>query len=133
MTGLSLTHVFVCLETTAYTIDSVSLMIQPRSAVNSGTRVRIHCSVSVSHSNMSDLTHTFQIVQDGNLIYSSNTTEASVEYVLNPARAADSGIYTCRVAVKEKHRTSTKTTLDVTGRAGGEYLFSVYQIKFGEK
>ncbi|TKS91768.1 Platelet endothelial cell adhesion molecule [Collichthys lucidus] len=49
------------------------------------------------------------------LINSSTTTEDKIEYEINPARAADSGSYECRVTVKDKSRASFSQKLTVTG------------------
>ena len=115
------------LETTAFIINSVGLTILPKSTVQSGTPVSIRCHVSVSHSNISQLTHNFQLTRDDALIHSTNTTEDSVVYELNSARAADSGSYECRVRIKDKSNPSNIQTLDVTGRtqeeASGLFFF----------
>lgn len=102
--------------TIAYIIDNVGLTIQPRSTVERGTPVLIGCQVSVSHSNIPDLEHQFQIMKDEVLIYSFNTTNSTVMFELNPARAADSGSYECRVTVKDKSKVSFSERLDVTGK-----------------
>lgn len=104
------------LGTAAYIIDTVGLTVEPRTTVQSGTAVRLRCQVSVSHSNIPHLTHTFQLTRDDVPIYSNNTTKDTVVYEINPARAADSGNYECRVSVKDKSRTSNSQKLDVTGR-----------------
>uniref|UniRef100_UPI0037E9A240 platelet endothelial cell adhesion molecule isoform X2 n=1 Tax=Semicossyphus pulcher TaxID=241346 RepID=UPI0037E9A240 len=98
----------------SYIIDSVGLTIQPSNTVQSGTPVTIHCKVRVSH-NIPNLTHTFLLTRDGITVDSSTTTEDSVEYELNQARAVDSGSYECRVTVKEKSKASSSQKLDVTG------------------
>ncbi|XP_036946015.1 platelet endothelial cell adhesion molecule isoform X2 [Acanthopagrus latus] len=99
----------------SYIIDTVGLKILPSSTVQSGTPVTIHCQVRVIHDNIPNLTHTFQLKQDDYVIHSSTTTEDSVVYELNPARAADSGNYDCRVTVKERSKASFGQKLDVTG------------------
>uniref|UniRef100_A0A672F8T2 Platelet endothelial cell adhesion molecule n=1 Tax=Salarias fasciatus TaxID=181472 RepID=A0A672F8T2_SALFA len=83
--------------------------------VQSGTAVTVRCRVSVSHNDIPHLTHTFQLTQDDVLIHSSTTAEDSIEYEINPARAADSGNYECRVTVKDKSKASNRHKLDVTG------------------
>lgn len=103
---------------TAYIIDTVGLAILPSSTVQSGTPVSIHCRVSVSQDSIRHLTHTFQLRRDNVLIHSSTTPEDSVVYELNPARAADSGNYECRVIVKDKSKATLSQKLDVTGKAG---------------
>ncbi|XP_024128313.1 platelet endothelial cell adhesion molecule isoform X2 [Oryzias melastigma] len=102
-------------EESSYIIDNVGLTIQPRSTIERGTPVLIGCQVSVSHSNIPDLEHQFQIMKDEVLIYSFNTTNSTVMFELNPARAADSGSYECRVTVKDKSKVSFSERLDVTG------------------
>lgn len=104
------------LGSTAYTIDTVRLAISPSNTIPSGNPVSIVCQVSVSHGNIANLTHTFQLKRDDVLIHSSTTTDDTVAYELNPARAADSGNYECRVTVKEKNRNSYVQKLDVTGK-----------------
>ncbi|KAK1876990.1 Platelet endothelial cell adhesion molecule [Dissostichus eleginoides] len=99
----------------SYTIDTVGLTVLPSSTVQSGTPVTLRCQVRVSHDNIPHLTHTFQLSRDDIPINSSTTTEDSLVYELNPARAADSGSYECRVTVKDKSRTSNSQKLDVTG------------------
>lgn len=101
--------------TTAYTIDTVRLIIEPRNAVQTGTAVRLRCQVSVSHSNIPNLIHSFQLTRDDVPIYTNNATEDTVEYKINPARAADSGNYECRVSVKNKAKASNSQKLDVKG------------------
>ncbi|XP_010773042.1 platelet endothelial cell adhesion molecule-like, partial [Notothenia coriiceps] len=98
----------------SYTIDTVSLKILPSSTVQSGTPVTLRCQVRVSHDNIPHLTHTFQLRRDDVPIHSSTTTEDSLVYELNPARAADSGSYECRVKVKDKSRNSDSQKLNVT-------------------
>lgn len=107
--------VSVYLWTTAYTIDTVRLTIEPRNAVQTGTAVRLRCQVSVSHSNIPNLIHSFQLTRDDVPIYTNNATEDTVEYKINPARAADSGNYECRVSVKNKAKASNSQKLDVKG------------------
>lgn len=99
----------------SYIIDRVGLTVEPRNTVQSGTQVRLRCHVSVSHSNIPHLIHSFQFTRDDVPIYSSNVTKDTVVYEINPARAADSGNYECRVAVKDKSKTSISQKLDVTG------------------
>lgn len=103
------------LWTTAYTIDTVRLTIEPRNAVQTGTAVSLRCQVSVSHSNIPNLIHSFQLTRDDVPIYTNNATEDTVEYKINPARAADSGNYECRVSVKNKAKASNSQKLDVKG------------------
>lgn len=102
---------------TAYIIDTVGLSILPSSTVQSGTPVSIRCRVSISHDNIPNLTHTFQIRRDDAVIYSFTSAEDSVTYEFSPARAADSGNYDCRVTVKDKSKASFSQKLDVTGKA----------------
>lgn len=104
------------LGSTAYTIDTVRLAILPSSTVPSGNPVSIRCQVRVSHGNIANLTHTFQLTQDDVVIHSSTTTDDTVAYEFNHARAADSGNYQCRVTVKDKSRNSNVQKLDVTGK-----------------
>ncbi|XP_030592711.1 platelet endothelial cell adhesion molecule isoform X2 [Archocentrus centrarchus] len=112
----SLLHIWHCVGGQgSYIIDRVGLTVEPRNTVQSGTPVRLRCQVSVSHSNIPHLIHSFQFTQDDVPIYSSNVTKDTVVYEINPARAADSGNYECRVAVKDKSKTSTSQKLDVTG------------------
>ncbi|XP_068193167.1 platelet endothelial cell adhesion molecule isoform X2 [Antennarius striatus] len=99
----------------SYTIDTVGLSIKPSSTVQSGTPVIIRCQVGVSLDSIPNLTHTFQFTRDDVVIHSSTTIEDLVEYELNPARAADSGNYECRVTVKDKSKASFIQKLDVTG------------------
>lgn len=107
----------LCLcEPPAYIIDQVGLALLPSNTVQSGTPVILSCKVSVSHNNIPDLTHTFQLTRDSVLINSSTTTEDKIEYEINPARAADSGSYECRVTVKDKSRASFSQKLTVTGK-----------------
>ncbi|XP_023252909.1 LOW QUALITY PROTEIN: platelet endothelial cell adhesion molecule-like [Seriola lalandi dorsalis] len=99
----------------SYIIDAVGLTILPNKTVESGTPVTIRCQVKVSHTNIPNLTHTFQLKRDDVVIHSSTTAEDSVVYELHPARAADSGSYDCRVTVKDKSRTNSSQKLDVIG------------------
>ncbi|XP_026214020.1 platelet endothelial cell adhesion molecule isoform X2 [Anabas testudineus] len=98
----------------SYTIDTVGLTILPSYTVQSGTPVTLRCQVSVSHDNIPNLTHTFQLTRNSFPIFTDTTTEDSVVYELNPARAADSGTYECRVTVKDKSKFSNGE-LVVTG------------------
>uniref|UniRef100_A0A8C2Z0B1 Platelet endothelial cell adhesion molecule n=1 Tax=Cyclopterus lumpus TaxID=8103 RepID=A0A8C2Z0B1_CYCLU len=98
-----------------YTIDVVGLTIRPGSTVQSGTPVTLRCQVRVSHDNIPHLEHEFQLRQDDVLIYSSTTKEDSITYDLDPARAADSGSYECRVTVKDRSKASFSKILEVTG------------------
>ncbi|XP_033501827.1 platelet endothelial cell adhesion molecule isoform X1 [Epinephelus lanceolatus] len=99
----------------SYIIDDVGLTVLPSNTVESGTPVTLRCQVKVSHDNIPNLEHTFQLTQDDSPIHSVTTTKDSVVYELNPARAADSGSYECRVTVKDKSKTSRSQKLDVTG------------------
>ncbi|XP_060946069.1 platelet endothelial cell adhesion molecule isoform X1 [Limanda limanda] len=100
----------------SYFIDAVGLTVLPSSTVESGTPVTIHCQVTVnSEKNLPNLTHTFQLKKDDTPIHSTITTEDRVVYNLNPARAADSGTYECRVTVKDKSKSSFGEKLDVRG------------------
>ncbi|XP_068435497.1 platelet endothelial cell adhesion molecule isoform X2 [Clinocottus analis] len=111
-----LLHFWLCARGQSfYTIDVVGLTILPSSTVQSGTAVTLHCKVKVSHDNLPHLEHEFQLRQDDVLVYSSTTEEDSITYELDPARAADSGSYECRVKVKDKSKASFSNKLDVTG------------------
>ncbi|KAM9392512.1 platelet endothelial cell adhesion molecule isoform 2-T2 [Pholidichthys leucotaenia] len=113
---LSLLHTWQCAKgESSYIIDKVILTLQPSKIVQSGTVVKLRCQVSVSYSNIAHLTHLFQLKRDDVLIHSSNTTEDTVTYELNPARVADSGSYECGVTVKDKNRVSPSQRLEVTG------------------
>ncbi|XP_028267630.1 platelet endothelial cell adhesion molecule [Parambassis ranga] len=113
---LSLLNAWLCARgQSSYIIDTVGLTILPSSTVPSGTLVTIRCQVSVSHSDIPHLDHIFQLQRDDVPIHTYNTTEDSVEYEINPARAADSGSYECRVTVKDKSKASVSRRLDVTG------------------
>ncbi|XP_070703754.1 platelet endothelial cell adhesion molecule [Pempheris klunzingeri] len=112
----SLFHFWQCARVqSSHIVDTVSLTILPSSTVESRTPVTLHCQVRVIHGNVSQLTHTFQLTRDDVPIHSSTTTEDSVVYILNPARAADSGSYECRVTVKNKSKASYSQKLHVTG------------------
>lgn len=110
------------LEPTAYIIDTVDLTIVPGRTVESGTPVTLHCQVIVSHDNTIHLTNTFQFMQDDILVHTYTTTEDTVLYELNPARAADSGNYECWVTVKDKSKSSNGEKLTVTGRGERDSL-----------
>ncbi|XP_041831004.1 platelet endothelial cell adhesion molecule [Melanotaenia boesemani] len=99
----------------SYIIDTVGLTILPRSTVQSGTQVSIGCQASVILSNISHMTYHFLLTRNDVPIHSYNTTEDSVVYELNPARAADSGNYECQVTVKDKSKRSIIQKLGVTG------------------
>lgn len=92
----------------------------------------IRCQVSVSHDNIPDLTHTFQLRRDHILVHSSTTADDSVVYKLSPARVADSGNYECRVKVKDKSKACFGQKLDVTGkkRRGNKTFLKVGFICF---
>lgn len=110
---------FVCLchsEPAAYIIDTVGLTIQPGNTVQRGTRVTLGCRVSVSHDNIPNLNNTFQFTRDSITILTYTTTEDSHLYELNSARAYDSGLYECRVTVKNKRKISNREELIVTGK-----------------
>ncbi|KAM9843991.1 platelet endothelial cell adhesion molecule [Aulostomus maculatus] len=98
-----------------FTIDQVGLTILPRSTVESGIRVTLRCDVIVSHDNTIELTHTFKFTRDDIPVHSSTTTEDFAVYELDPARAADSGSYECRVTVHNKSKSSYTQKLNVTG------------------
>ncbi|KAF1379306.1 hypothetical protein PFLUV_G00174720 [Perca fluviatilis] len=111
-----LLHYWQCARgQSSYTIDSVGLIIRPSSTVQSGTPVTLRCQVKVSHDNIPHLNHTFQLTLDDIPVHSSSTEEDTVVYELNPARAADSGSYECRVTVKDKSKASSSQKLYVTG------------------
>ncbi|XP_031718065.1 platelet endothelial cell adhesion molecule isoform X2 [Anarrhichthys ocellatus] len=99
----------------SYTIDTVDLTLLPSSTVQSGTPVTLCCQVRVSHDNIPHLKHAFQLRQDDILFYSSTTKEDSITYKLDPARAADSGSYECRVTVEDKSKSSSGKKLVVAG------------------
>eukprot|EP00066_Takifugu_rubripes_P012824 XP_011602090.1 PREDICTED: platelet endothelial cell adhesion molecule-like isoform X1 [Takifugu rubripes] len=99
----------------SYIIDTVGLAILPSTTVPSGTPVNIVCKVIVIHDITQNLNHTFQISRHDATIYTFTTKEDTLTYKLNPARAADSGSYQCRVMVKEKSKSSFSQKLVVTG------------------
>ncbi|KAM7386645.1 hypothetical protein PAMA_009318 [Pampus argenteus] len=111
----SLLHFWQCARgQSSYIIDSVDLTIIPNGTVQSGTPVTLFCRVIVSHDNSIHLTNTFKFTRDDILIHSETTKEDTVQYDLNPARAADSGNYECQVTVKDKRKSSI-SQLTVTG------------------
>uniref|UniRef100_A0A3Q2UMB6 Platelet endothelial cell adhesion molecule n=1 Tax=Fundulus heteroclitus TaxID=8078 RepID=A0A3Q2UMB6_FUNHE len=99
----------------AFVIDSVGLTIQPKNNVQSGSTVTIRCQARVSFSNISQIHHLFEIFRNDVQIHTANTTKDSLDYVIDPARVADTGRYHCQVSVKNKHKSSTNWMLDITG------------------
>lgn len=98
-----------------YTIDGVGLTVLPERTVETGTHVTFRCQVNVSRGDNHDLTHTFVFIRDDLQVHTATTTDSTVDYQLSPARAADSGVYECRVTVKEKSKSSFGQRLEVTG------------------
>lgn len=98
-----------------YTIDDVSLTVLPKSTVETGTPVTFRCQVLVSRNDDLNLTHTFVFIRNDMEVNTTTTTDSTVDYQLNPARAADSGVYECRFIVKEKRKTSLAKGFEVTG------------------
>ncbi|XP_055753723.1 platelet endothelial cell adhesion molecule-like isoform X2 [Salvelinus fontinalis] len=98
-----------------FTIDSVTLKLDPSGEVTSGTLLDLNCEVSVSHDQSHPLTHSFNFLRDDVLVYSKNTTEPAVLHQLTPARAANSGTYKCQVIVQDKSKGSRTHRLTVTG------------------
>ncbi|KAK6311919.1 hypothetical protein J4Q44_G00175830 [Coregonus suidteri] len=98
-----------------FTIDSVTLKLNPSGEVDSGTFVDLNCEVSISHDQSHPLTHSFNFLRDDVLVYSKNTTEPAVLHQLTPARAANSGAYECRVIVQDKSKGSRTQRLTVKG------------------
>lgn len=98
-----------------FTIDSVTLKLDPSGEVTSGTLMDLNCEVSVSHDQSQPLTHSFNFLRDDVLVYSKNTTEPAVLHQLTPARAANSGTYKCQVIVQDKSKGSSTHRLTVTG------------------
>ncbi|XP_053194392.1 platelet endothelial cell adhesion molecule [Scomber japonicus] len=114
----SLLHFWQCARVQSlFIIDGVELTIEPGRAVESGTPVTLRCQVSVSSKKEISLSlrNTFKIIQNGITVYSNTTTEDTLLYELNPARAADSGGYECEVTVNEKTRSSPEEKLIITG------------------
>lgn len=123
----------VCLchfKPTAYIIDTVGLTILPSNTVQSGTLVTLRCQVSVSHDNIPNLNHTFQFTRNSIPIFTDTTTEDSYVYKLNSARAFDSGLYECRVTVKDKNKVGNFIELSVTGKVGFIYFQLVSFVCF---
>ncbi|XP_075879958.1 platelet endothelial cell adhesion molecule isoform X1 [Nelusetta ayraudi] len=102
-------------EQSWYTIDDVSLTVLPKSTVETGTPVTFRCQVLVSRNDDLNLTHTFVFIRNDMEVNTTTTTDSTVDYQLNPARAADSGVYECRFIVKEKRKTSLAKGFEVTG------------------
>lgn len=98
-----------------YTIGDVGLTVLPESTVETGTPVTFRCQVRVSRNDDHDLTHTFVFIRNDLQVYTTTTTDSTVDYQLSPARAADSGLYECRVTVKEKSKSSFGKIFEVTG------------------
>ncbi|XP_029492363.1 platelet endothelial cell adhesion molecule isoform X1 [Oncorhynchus nerka] len=98
-----------------FTIDSVTLKLDPSGEVTSGTLMNLNCEVSVSHDQSHPMTHSFNFLRDDVLVYSKNTTESAALHQLNPARAANSGTYKCQVIVQDKSKGSRTHRLTVTG------------------
>ncbi|XP_076153840.1 platelet endothelial cell adhesion molecule isoform X1 [Alosa pseudoharengus] len=113
---LLLWHVDEAQLSSAFTIDQVNLTLVPGPAVETGTNVRLLCHVQVSHSSEQRLVHSFSfLLNQGQVIYAKNSSDSQVEYSLTPARAANSGRYTCHVQVLEKERSSQEQRLTVSG------------------
>ncbi|XP_062875009.1 platelet endothelial cell adhesion molecule isoform X2 [Trichomycterus rosablanca] len=112
--------VLICLLTlwqeaeTAFTIDWVKLDLLPGATVNSGTNLTLHCEAKVYHSS-SQLVQTFRFLQNNEVIYSQETSEAVVERSLVPARASNSGSYKCQVQIEKRKKDSQTLSLTVTG------------------
>lgn len=87
----------------------------PEQTVETGTPVTFRCQVSVSRSDDHSLTHTFVFIRDDLQVHTTTTSDNTVDYQLSPARAADSGVYECRVTVKEKSKSSFGQRFEVTG------------------
>ncbi|KAJ7989384.1 hypothetical protein DPEC_G00303990 [Dallia pectoralis] len=99
----------------SFTIDSVTLNVNPSGKIKTGTMVDLYCEVIVSKDQDVELTHIFNFLHNDVLAYSKNTTDTAVSFQLTPARAANSGTYECRVTVLNKDRRSITQKLLVTG------------------
>uniref|UniRef100_A0A3Q3A612 Platelet and endothelial cell adhesion molecule 1a n=1 Tax=Kryptolebias marmoratus TaxID=37003 RepID=A0A3Q3A612_KRYMA len=123
----------VCMQTSAFIIDTMGLWIHPQNTVQSGTPVTIRCQVTVSSVGAFHPEHHFRLTRDDIPIYTSNTSKDSIIYELNPARAADSGSYGCRVTVKDKSKASVNRKLDVTGLQTPTLLLSNSELYESEE
>ncbi|KAM8824800.1 platelet endothelial cell adhesion molecule isoform 1-T1 [Synchiropus picturatus] len=116
----SLLQLLVCLWQCSsvqpfYIIDSIGLTLLPGATVPSGTAVTLKCRIIVSRYRNFSLTYDFAFTRDNVLLHSTKSHEETAEYQLAPARAADSGIYECRVTVGNKSKSSFSQGLDVQG------------------
>ncbi|XP_010872336.2 platelet endothelial cell adhesion molecule [Esox lucius] len=98
-----------------FTIDSVTLSVDPSGEISTGTFVDMNCQVIVSHDSSVPLTHSFNLLHNDVVVFSKNTTDDAFFYQLMPARAANSGTYMCRVTVQNKSKGSNSKKLVVTG------------------
>ncbi|XP_042586701.1 platelet endothelial cell adhesion molecule-like isoform X2 [Cyprinus carpio] len=100
----------------ALTIDEVTLTVLPANNVESGTNVTLHCKARVSVSSLhQQLTYTFSLLQEGQVMYSKNISALEMERRLSPARVSNSGRYQCSVHIYNKHKISNTVALKVTG------------------
>lgn len=99
------------------TIDEVTLTVLPANNVESGTNVTLHCKARVSVSSLhQQLTYTFSLLQEGQVMYSKNISALEMERRLSPARVSNSGRYQCSVHIYNKHKISNTVALKVTGK-----------------
>ncbi|XP_051572371.1 platelet endothelial cell adhesion molecule isoform X2 [Myxocyprinus asiaticus] len=99
----------------AFTIDQVTLTLLPGHEVATGTNVTLRCEAKVSHSLPQPLTYTFSFLQDDQVVYSKNISDAAVGRSLSPARVSNSGLYKCSVRIYDKFKKSNGQRLTVTG------------------
>ncbi|XP_076843661.1 platelet endothelial cell adhesion molecule isoform X2 [Brachyhypopomus gauderio] len=97
-----------------FTIDRVKLTFLPGATVESGTNLTLLCKAKISYSSSQPI-HTFKLLLDGKVIYSKNTSDASLEVNLAPARVSNSGFYRCDVHIRQKEMSSETRRLTVKG------------------
>ncbi|KAM6972011.1 platelet endothelial cell adhesion molecule [Aplochiton taeniatus] len=116
-----------------FTIRSVTVVIEPSSAVERGTNVTIRCQAVVS-SQEPHLNRRYQIHKDGTVVYSKSTSSSEdLLYPLPLARVSNTGKYRCQVAIERKKQSSSIEKLSVTGLSKPELHLNKGVFSEGEE
>ncbi|XP_041640998.1 platelet endothelial cell adhesion molecule isoform X3 [Cheilinus undulatus] len=117
-----------------FTIQDITLSIEPSTDVPRDTNVTLRCQAVISSTGEEALSREYTIFKDGNIILTK--TKSSSEDLLHPlpqARVSNSGKYKCRVSIDGKQRLSGSKKLTVTGLSRPVLQLNNYAVSEGEE
>ncbi|XP_053564058.1 platelet endothelial cell adhesion molecule isoform X2 [Bombina bombina] len=116
-----------------FQINSIDLNVLPSNELKSGNKMDLNCSVELAKNKEFQLKYHFFFYKNDDLFYNVSSNTEAVFYTINQTRVSNSGIYTCKVVVEDKEKTTDERQVNITGLPKPILNLSTNSAKEGEE